>query len=279
MISVIIPTYNRENSILRSVKSVLNQTYNDIEVIVVDDGSTDNTANLIKSITDKRLRYFKYKKNKGQSFARNFGGKKSRGDIICFHDSDDEWLYNKLELQMNCFNKVDCDFIFGQFEKEGNIYPNAEFITNNSQNLFENILKNPLISPTTLLCKKKILDDVGWFNKNTYCFEDYELSLKLSKKYKGMFFKGVLVKVYDVGDHVESDSNASKGLDTRCKLFIQYFKDIYRYGLCETWLRGIKNFIGYTDKPYFDKKISELMTFLDNNSTEINHLFKKILED
>ena len=120
---------------------------------------------------------------------------------------------------------------------------------------------------------------MGWFNENTHCFEDYELSLKLAEKYKGKFLKGVLVKVYNVGHHVESDSNASKGLDTRCKLFIQYFKDIYRYDLCEPWLKGINNFKGYVEKSYFNRKTNELIEFLDINSIEIKQLFNKILKD
>ena len=91
MVSVIIPTFNRAHLIGRAIKSVLNQTYQDFEIIVIDDGSTDNTGEIIRSFTDKRIKYIKkYKKNKGISVARNIGIKVARGKYIALLDSDDE---------------------------------------------------------------------------------------------------------------------------------------------------------------------------------------------
>ena len=97
LVSVIIPTYNRKKTILSAIYSVLKQTYTKLEVIVVDDGSTDGTGELIKkTIKDERLVYIKLKKNKGQSAARNVGVKRSIGEIIAFQDSDDIWDESKL---------------------------------------------------------------------------------------------------------------------------------------------------------------------------------------
>ena len=91
-VSVIIPTYNRAYLIDRSIQSVLNQTYQDFELIVVDDGSTDNTEDIIRQFQekDKRIKYIKYDKNKGGSAARNTGIKNSVRKYIAFQDSDDE---------------------------------------------------------------------------------------------------------------------------------------------------------------------------------------------
>lgn len=97
MVSVIIPSYNRENTIVRAVNSVLNQTYKDIEVIVVDDCSKDRTLELLSSIKDERLKFFKLEKNSGACVARNFGIEKANGEFIAFQDSDDEWLPEKLK--------------------------------------------------------------------------------------------------------------------------------------------------------------------------------------
>ena len=90
---MIITTYNRAKLINRSISSVLNQTYNNMEIIIIDDGSTDNTKKIINKIKDNRIKYIKLKKNKGPSYARNFGIKKSRGEFIAFQDSDD--VYHK----------------------------------------------------------------------------------------------------------------------------------------------------------------------------------------
>jgi len=89
-VSVIIPTYNRAHTIGRAIKSVLNQTYQDFEIIVVDDGSTDNTEEVVKSFRDKRIRYIQHKKNKGAAAARNTGIKSAKGKYIAFQDSDDD---------------------------------------------------------------------------------------------------------------------------------------------------------------------------------------------
>ena len=99
MVSVIIPTYNRGPLIGRAIASVLNQTYKDIEVLVIDDASTDYTETVVDSIKDERLHYYKLEKNGGACRARNVGISKAQGEYIAFLDSDDEWMSNKIELQ------------------------------------------------------------------------------------------------------------------------------------------------------------------------------------
>ena len=99
-ISVIIPTYNRRLSIEVAIKSVLSQSYKEFELIIIDDGSTDKTKELIEFIDDRRIQYF-YQENQGSSVARNLGVEKSEGDFIAFLDSDDCWLEDKLEKQFS----------------------------------------------------------------------------------------------------------------------------------------------------------------------------------
>ena len=100
MVSVIIPTYNRSNVILNSVNSVLNQTYKDLEVIVVDDCSDDETEIVLKSIKDQRLRYIKHEKNMGACAARNTGIDLAKGEFIAFHDSDDICRKERIEHEL-----------------------------------------------------------------------------------------------------------------------------------------------------------------------------------
>lgn len=110
MVSVIIPTYNRENYVMRAVESVLNQTYHDVEVVLIDDGSTDNTAQKIQEIgrNDHRLKYF-FQENKGVAAARNLGMQKSNGEYISFLDSDDVLEPDKIEEQLQELLKNQAD--------------------------------------------------------------------------------------------------------------------------------------------------------------------------
>ena len=111
LVSVIIPTFNRESTLKDSINSVLNQTYKDIEVILVDDGSTDNTKQIVSEINDERLKYY-YKENAGACAARNDGVKFARGKYIAFHDSDDIWHASKLEKQVKKIKEEKCDLVF-----------------------------------------------------------------------------------------------------------------------------------------------------------------------
>lgn len=100
LISVIIPTYNRAYSITHAISSALQQSYNNTEVIVVDDASTDNTSTIIRNINDPRIRYYCLEKNSGPSIARNAGIDNAHGRFVAFLDSDDEWDRKKIELQL-----------------------------------------------------------------------------------------------------------------------------------------------------------------------------------
>ena len=100
LVSVIIPTYNRVHTLPVSVESVLRQTYHNLEVIVVDDGSTDKTENYVRGLTDSRVRYVRNTGQHGPAAARNLGVRLARGEYVAFQDSDDEWHPDKLEKQM-----------------------------------------------------------------------------------------------------------------------------------------------------------------------------------
>jgi len=103
-VSVIIPTYNRANFLRSAIQSVLNQTFKDFEVIVVDDASTDNTRQLIHEFVDDRICYIAHNKNRGGSASRNTGIESSKGKFIAFLDDDDMWMPTKLEKQLLLVN-------------------------------------------------------------------------------------------------------------------------------------------------------------------------------
>ena len=112
LISVIIPTYNRENTITRSIDSVLNQNYENIELIIVDDRSDDNTKDIIEKYTDSRIKYIYNDTDKhGAGAARNIGIMAATGELIAFNDSDDEWLPGKLRDQYEFLHKNGADII------------------------------------------------------------------------------------------------------------------------------------------------------------------------
>ena len=194
LVSVIIPTYNREKTIERSIRSVLNQTYRTIEVLVIDDGSLDQTRTIVHSIADNRLRYY-YQNHSGACSARNKGISLSGGQYIAFQDSDDVWHENKLEIQINAMEAQNADIVCCQINqiagyREPTIIPKME----QSQYLKHSDIMCG-ISTQTLVMKKSVANDIK-FDDRMPRFQDFEWVLRATRKYTLYAISQVLVDCY-----------------------------------------------------------------------------------
>lgn len=202
LVSVVIPTYNRAYCIKKSIKSVLNQTYKNLELLIVDDCSDDNTEEVIKQFNDNRIRYIKLNNNCGPSRARNIGIKKARGEFIAFQDSDDIWYNNKLELQMNEFQSdSQCQLVFCQHLIKGEVSSlcpaeQSFDVQKYKYGMFEILLKGNRIGTPTIVIRKDVLDKLGGFNENIKTLEDWELVLRVTEKYNIKYINKVLMEVY-----------------------------------------------------------------------------------
>jgi len=212
-VSVIIPTYNRARLIKRAIQSVLNQTYQDFEIIVVDDGSTDNTEEVVKSFNDPRIRYIRHEKNKGTAAARNTGIKAARGKFIAFQDSDDEWLPEKLEKQMKVFEnapaKVGVVYTgFWRIENNKKIYIPFSWVKQKEGNVHKELLKGNFIGLPTVLIKKECFRKGGMFDEKLPRFQDWELVIRLSKYYNFKCIDEPLVISYYTSDSISANNEA-----------------------------------------------------------------------
>lgn len=201
--SVIIPTYNRAQYIINTVKSVINQTYKDFEIIIVDDGSEDNTKEVIENIAknNQNIIQYIYQNNKGPAAARNTGIINAKGDYIAFLDSDDYWMPNKLEEQFNYFiANPSCNVLHNEVHicnLEGKIIQ-----VNSHQDkakregwLFDEIiLLKTYIFLSSLIVNKDVFKKVGRFAESLYSSEDVELFLRLALEYKIGFINKPLVR-------------------------------------------------------------------------------------
>jgi glycosyltransferase involved in cell wall biosynthesis len=213
-VSIIIPTYNRAKLITKSVKSVLQQTYNNIEVIVIDDNSTDNTEQVLKKIKDKRLRYIKLKQNMGAAYARNIGIKKAKGKYIGFNDSDDIFHKTKVEKQLLNMISNNSDFDFCKLNKfcDSGIWelPNDEQDKAILKGSFiSELVKNNYISTQAIIAKKEVFFDIN-FDEMLPRFQDYDLVLRIASKYSISYTNKPLVTVYVQNDSISNDNSRLK---------------------------------------------------------------------
>lgn len=184
MITVVIPTHNRSKILGRAIDSVLNQTYQQFEIIIVSDGSTDNTEEVVRKYQNNydNIFYISVYPNKGANNARNEGIEAAKGDFIAFLDDDDEWLPTKLENQLN---------VFKSNEKIGLVYTgiNVIYVKENVQytasaglqgDLSKTILKNNAIGSTSsVMVKKSVLNKSGFFDVNMPAAQDYDLWIRI----------------------------------------------------------------------------------------------------
>jgi glycosyltransferase involved in cell wall biosynthesis len=208
-VSVILPTFNRANLLRRSIDSVLQQSFTDFELIIVDDCSTDTTKELISSYTDPRMRYIRNEENLGAGGARNAGVSVSEGEFIAFQDSDDEWLPNRLSIQMAVFTD-NLDKNIGMVYSPYDLYIESQkfytFGGRVKENYFSNFLLFPDVGTPTMLIKRKAWDDIGGFSLEIDCFEDWEFSLRMANKYEVVNVQEVLHNAHYSEGGVNSSS-------------------------------------------------------------------------
>jgi glycosyltransferase involved in cell wall biosynthesis len=210
-ISVILPTYNREQTLLRAICSVLEQTFENFELIVVDDGSTDETPALIRRITDRRLIYIQHSQNSGVSAARNSAIQTSRGKLLAFQDSDDAWDSQKLERQIEKMRVSDWPLgvVYAPFLRHDpysiKLYPNPDELADGD--IHANLLFKNLVSAQLALVKRECFENSGLFDGDLPCLVDWELWLRISKTYHFAYVNQPLAQVYFTSNSISLDRN------------------------------------------------------------------------
>lgn len=216
-VSVIVPTYNRARTLKRAVNSILFQSYVDLEVIIVDDGSTDGTDELVKSFTDPRVRYVRLGGNSGACRARNAGLAVARGAYIAFQDSDDEWLAGKLERQMEAAKKAEaidpavCVFHTkimyvreGTHNNGGHLVLCVPSLSEGlcRQELQRAIHQDSLISTQTLLLTRAALEKIVGFDEALVNNNDWDFAIRLVENSLPIFIDEPLVMTYLQSDSI-----------------------------------------------------------------------------
>lgn len=202
LVSVIIPTFNRAALVKESIESVLSQTFQDFEIVVIDDGSTDETRETVSNIPSDKIFYI-YQQNTGPAAARNAGIRIAKGKYIAFLDSDDLWLPTKLEKQLELFEKlspevglVHCsvllekgdNLILAKAKARGN--PLRDFLLNTD---------NAYLSTPAILVKKECFDKTGLFDETRWLSEDMDFCIRIAQNFKVDYVEEPLVIVREIG--------------------------------------------------------------------------------
>jgi len=215
-VSVVIPTCNRPELLRKALFSVLNQTYQDFEIIVVDDGMEERADKVIKDVNDDRIKYIQHEKSRGGGAARNTGIKAAGGEYIAFLDDDDEWTDKKLEMQVEKLEKSgnEVGFCFTAVTNDtGDQIFNTK-VPEEIEDYYERTLayfKGFLT--VTLLFKKEVFDNAGLFDESLPSHQEAELMIRVAKKYKGIGINKPLVLVNFDPNH----KSVGRSLEKRIK--------------------------------------------------------------
>jgi glycosyltransferase involved in cell wall biosynthesis len=198
--SIIIPVFNKEIFVAKTLKSVLNQTYTDYEIIIINDGSTDTSEAIIQEFKDYKINYF-FKKNEGVAIARNFGIDKAKGDYICFLDADDYWFPAFLETMSQYIQKLPKQKVFAcaiEVETKNKTFASQYSIERKSEfeivDFFDASQKECVLWSSSVAIHKSVLEHVGSFDPNIKKCEDTELWIRIGLHYSIVFIWEILAK-------------------------------------------------------------------------------------
>lgn len=269
LVDVVIPTYNRAHVMKKAIESVLNQSYSNFILHIVDDGSTDETAEFLQEYSTHPKVKLYHQSNAGVSSARNLAAFNSKGEWISFLDSDDEWLPTKLEKQINFLtNHPACRFLHSEelWIRNGvRVNPKLKHQKNND-NIFVRSLDFCLISPSTVIIRRDLFVEHNGFNNNFVVCEDYDLWLKILANEDIGFISDPLIKKH--GGHADQLSTKFVAMDYwRIKSLVNLYK---AQSLSEEKKEQIKNvllnkselllksYIKYQNKKSFDEITNDL---------------------
>lgn len=262
LVSVIIPTYNRADRLLASVQSVLDQDFNDFELFIIDDASTDETQDVVQQIQDERVTYIRLEQNSGAGLARNRGIELARGELIAFNDSDDHWLPGKLKKQVEILkNHVELGGVFANYlnineqdhseeigfeqTRRGLRLLQTVALENGFQKITggfpESLLKANYIALPTMILRRECFQKVGLFI-NLWNAQDFELWWRLGAMGISLAFtKDVLLRRIKPSGSLSSgnikgllcfidslDANYQTSLKLKRNDLLPYFKTAYR---------------------------------------------------
>lgn len=242
-VSVIIPTYNREKLILKALDSIFKQTFQDFEILIIDDASTDHTEQVIKDLNHPKVRYFRLEKNGGQCIARNFGTRHVQGEFVAFLDSDDEWLPQKLEEQIRLFElgSERLGAVYG-YTYQTDVIKNETILSDTGYyrgNIHERFLTGfcpP--TPSLFLVKRTALESKNGFDEDLVTFVDLDLWMRISEDYDFDYVEApVIIKYEQIGDQYVN--NFEKRY-TGYGLFMKKWKNRVKDELGSGGLRALK---------------------------------------
>jgi glycosyltransferase involved in cell wall biosynthesis len=272
-VNVIIPTFNRAQIMHRAISSVLNQTYKNFILHIVDDGSNDETQAELKQYQDHLQIKIYQMPNAGVSAARNLAGLQCLGEWISFLDSDDEWLPNKLEVQIKYLKEnPECAFVHSEeiwIRNDVRVNPKQKHLKSNDD-IFERSLQFCIISPSTVIMKQSLFMIHRGFNENFLVCEDYDLWLKILATEKIGFISTPLIKKY--GGHEDQLSTKFVAMDYwRIKSLVHLYQastlnNIQREQIKKTILQKsellLKSYIKYQNQKHFDEITNELASIM-----------------
>lgn len=250
LVSVVIPAFNRASTIERSVRSVLTQDYQSLELIVVDDASTDGTADVLSSCPDPRLRVVRQPVNRGAAAARNRGIREARGSFVAFLDSDDEWLPGKLARQMDRFARGD--------SRLGLVCTGLEWVSAGRKTIVrpehEGMVYNAMLQCNVLagasgtgVVRRAVLDMIGGFDTELPAIEDYDFFLRVSRLFEVACIPEPLARYYDQSDSAEGSNtrrvsrNFEANRAARAMFFDRYASEMRKAGCDHLYLMdGVK---------------------------------------
>jgi glycosyltransferase involved in cell wall biosynthesis len=231
LVSVIVPAYNRQKTLEKAVNSILEQTFQDLEVIIVDDASTDRTPEIADQLCqrDTRVRYLRHQQNGRAQMARNTGIKAAVGQWIAFLDSDDEWFGDSLEVRLDLAQSAQSQVVYSECYvlREGE--PKTLFgIPPLSGNIYKQILRHPGPMFQSLLVTKAALEAIGFLDETILTYQEWETAIRLARHYEFAFLAAPTF-MYDCRGSDTMSKNLLKDAQGYQQIIEKHFWEILKH--------------------------------------------------